>query len=111
MTNPLPVDVFSSELLPGEGVQWTGRPNAAVVFHKDDWAMVPFISDCCPATRAGSKAGFVAWPKRLVSRPIGHQSGGRVNGDLIRVGHGRQSSSGTFVIYWCRKREARSLEL
>jgi hypothetical protein len=42
MTTPIPFDVFSPELLPGETVQWTGRPNAAVIFHKEDWAMIPF---------------------------------------------------------------------
>jgi len=39
---PPPFDVFSSELLPGETVQWTGRPNAAVIFHKEDWGLIPF---------------------------------------------------------------------
>ncbi len=42
MTTPLPFDVFSSELLPGETVQWTGRPNAAVILHKEDWGTIPF---------------------------------------------------------------------
>ena len=42
MTAPVPFDVFSSELLPGENDQWTGRPNAAVIFHKEDWALIPF---------------------------------------------------------------------
>ena len=42
MTTPFPVEVFSSELLPGETVQWTGRPNAAVIFHKEDWGLIPF---------------------------------------------------------------------
>jgi hypothetical protein len=42
MTTPVPFDVFSSELLPGETVQWTGRPNPAVMFHNDDWGMIPF---------------------------------------------------------------------
>jgi hypothetical protein len=42
MTTPVPFDVFSSELLPGETVQWTGSPNAAVILHKEDWGMIPF---------------------------------------------------------------------
>jgi len=42
MTTPLPFDLFSSELFPGETVQWTGRPNAAVIFHTEDWALIPF---------------------------------------------------------------------
>jgi hypothetical protein len=41
-TTPPPFDVFSSELLPGETVQWTGRPNTAVIFHKEDWGVIPF---------------------------------------------------------------------
>jgi len=28
--------------LPGETVQWTGRPNAAVILHKEDWGTIPF---------------------------------------------------------------------
>jgi hypothetical protein len=42
MTTPLPFVFFPYELLPGETVQWTGRPNAAVIFHKEDWALIPF---------------------------------------------------------------------
>jgi hypothetical protein len=42
MLAPLPFDVFSSELSPGETVQWTGRPNAAVILHKEDWGAIPF---------------------------------------------------------------------
>jgi hypothetical protein len=42
MNTPVPFDVFSSELSPGETVQWTGRPNTAVIFHKEDWGLIPF---------------------------------------------------------------------
>ena len=44
MTTPTPVpfDVFSSELLPGEVIQWTGRPNPSVTFHSEDLYMIPF---------------------------------------------------------------------
>jgi len=42
MTTRLPFDILSSELLPGETVQWTGRPNSAVIFHREDWALIPF---------------------------------------------------------------------
>ena len=42
MTTPVPFDVFSSELLPDETVQWTGRPNPGVVFHREDLYMIPF---------------------------------------------------------------------
>jgi len=42
MTIPVPVDVFSPELLPGESIQWSGRPNAKVIFHPDDGLMIPF---------------------------------------------------------------------
>jgi len=42
MATLVPFNVFSSELLPGEAVQWTGRPNPAVIFHKEDWGAIPF---------------------------------------------------------------------
>jgi hypothetical protein len=44
MTNPTPVpfSVFSSELLPGETIQWSGRPNPRVIFHPEDTYMIPF---------------------------------------------------------------------
>jgi hypothetical protein len=41
-TLPVPSDVFSSELSPGETVQWSGQPNARVIFHSEDWGFVPF---------------------------------------------------------------------
>jgi hypothetical protein len=41
-TLPVPLDVFSSELSPGETVQWSGQPNARVIFHSEDWGFVPF---------------------------------------------------------------------
>ena len=30
------------ELMSGENLYWAGMPNRGVVFHSDDWAMVPF---------------------------------------------------------------------
>ncbi len=30
------------ELMTGESLLWTGRPNPTVVFHSDDWYLVPF---------------------------------------------------------------------
>ena len=42
MTTPISFNVFLSELQPGEAVQWTGRPNPAVIFHKEDWGVIPF---------------------------------------------------------------------
>jgi hypothetical protein len=42
MTTPVPFEVFSPELLPGETIQWTGRPNPSVVFHPEDAFMIPF---------------------------------------------------------------------
>jgi hypothetical protein len=42
MTTPVPFDLFSPELLPGETVQWTGRPNPRVIFHADDIGGIPF---------------------------------------------------------------------
>jgi hypothetical protein len=41
-TLPVPFDIFSSELSPGETVQWSGQPNARVIFHSEDWGFVPF---------------------------------------------------------------------
>lgn len=35
-------DAFSPDLLPGETIEWTGRPNRSVVFHPDDWFAIPF---------------------------------------------------------------------
>jgi hypothetical protein len=31
-----------SELMSGESLLWTGRPNPRVIFHSDDWYMIPF---------------------------------------------------------------------
>jgi len=42
MTTPVPFDALSPELLPGETVQWSGRPNPAVIFHQEDWLAIPF---------------------------------------------------------------------
>jgi hypothetical protein len=33
---------IQSELLSGETILWTGRPNPGVVFHSDDWYLIPF---------------------------------------------------------------------
>jgi hypothetical protein len=54
VTTPLPFDLFSSELLPGETVQWTGRPNAAVIFHKEDW-LLQLLFDCVNRTAPGKR--------------------------------------------------------
>lgn len=42
ITNPVSFDVIAPELLPGETVEWTGRPNPRVMFHREDWLMIPF---------------------------------------------------------------------
>jgi hypothetical protein len=42
MTTPVPFDQLSPELLPGETLQWTGRPNPAVILHQEDWLAIPF---------------------------------------------------------------------
>ena len=42
MTTPIPYDVFSSELGPGESIEWSGKPNNRVFFHKEDWLAIPF---------------------------------------------------------------------
>lgn len=30
------------ELLSGESILWAGRPNSSVIFHSDDWYLIPF---------------------------------------------------------------------
>lgn len=42
MTTPVPFDIFSPELLPGESIQWSGRPNPRVIFHAEDLFVIPF---------------------------------------------------------------------
>jgi hypothetical protein len=42
MTTPIPLETFSPELLPGETVVWTGQPNPSVIFHREDWGVIPF---------------------------------------------------------------------
>lgn len=34
--------MISRELLPEERVEWTGRPNPSVIFHSEDWLVIPF---------------------------------------------------------------------
>ncbi len=33
---------FQPELMSGEVLLWTGRPNPGRVFHSDDWYAIPF---------------------------------------------------------------------
>ena len=33
---------LQTEMLSGEGVLWAGRPNSSVIFHPDDWYLIPF---------------------------------------------------------------------
>ena len=33
---------LQTELLSGESVLWAGRPNSSVIFHSDDWYLIPF---------------------------------------------------------------------
>jgi hypothetical protein len=33
---------IQSELTSGESVLWTGKPNSGVIFHSDDWYIIPF---------------------------------------------------------------------
>jgi hypothetical protein len=42
MNTTSPLEMFSAELLPGEKVEWTGRPNLSVIFHPEDWLVIPF---------------------------------------------------------------------
>ena len=41
-----PLEVLTAELLPGEKVEWTGRPNPSVIFHDEDWLLIPFSLLC-----------------------------------------------------------------
>jgi hypothetical protein len=34
-------DVFFSELMPGETIEWSGQPNPSVIFHREDWLSIP----------------------------------------------------------------------
>lgn len=36
------LDMFAPELLPGETIEWSGVPNRSVIFHPEDWVVVPF---------------------------------------------------------------------
>jgi hypothetical protein len=42
VTDSAAADRFSRELLPGEKIEWAGRPDPSVIFHTEDWFMVPF---------------------------------------------------------------------
>jgi hypothetical protein len=42
VTTPVPFNVFSAELLPEERVEWSGQPNPKVIFHQEDWGVIPF---------------------------------------------------------------------
>jgi hypothetical protein len=42
MTTPIPFDVFASERTTDEQIEWSGRPNAGVIFHSEDWLAIPF---------------------------------------------------------------------
>jgi len=42
MTTAVPTDVLLTELAPGETLEWTGRPNPSVIFHPEDWLLIPF---------------------------------------------------------------------
>lgn len=40
--DPEAASKLQPELLAGESLLWAGKPNASVVFHSDDWALIPF---------------------------------------------------------------------
>lgn len=42
MATPPPLETFSTELMSGESIQWTGQPNPSVVLHREDWLAIPF---------------------------------------------------------------------
>jgi hypothetical protein len=33
---------IQSELLSGESIYWAGMPNPHIIFHSEDWQMIPF---------------------------------------------------------------------
>jgi hypothetical protein len=39
---PVRLDIFTSELLPEERIEWTGQPDPSIVFHREDWMAIPF---------------------------------------------------------------------
>ncbi len=34
--------LFGNEMAPGESIVWVGQPETSVIFHKEDWFMIPF---------------------------------------------------------------------
>jgi hypothetical protein len=40
--DPRAAQKIQSELMSGESIYWAGMPNPRVVFHSDDWAVIPF---------------------------------------------------------------------
>jgi hypothetical protein len=42
VTTSITFDAFTPELLPGETIGWAGRPNPGVIFHQEDWLVIPF---------------------------------------------------------------------
>ena len=40
--DPVVAQKFQPELLSGESIYWAGMPNPSVIFHSDDWYMIPF---------------------------------------------------------------------
>lgn len=42
MTSQISFEVFSSELLHGETIVWSGQPNPSVIFHSEDFGLIPF---------------------------------------------------------------------
>ena len=57
------------ELLSGESIYWSGMPNPSVIFHSDDWYLIPFsllwggfaIFWEAGASGKGSNTFFVLW--------------------------------------------------
>lgn len=41
-SDPQAAAKLQTELMPGESLYWAGMPNRGVIFHSDDWAIVPF---------------------------------------------------------------------
>ena len=91
MTNPVPYDIFSSELLPGETVEWTGKPNHKVVFQSEDGLAIPFSL---------LWGGFaISWLLGAASRAAAIQSSLHYHGQLVRKNRKAQGQVGaTFRI-------------
>lgn len=66
----IPAEVFSTELLPDEKIVWTGQPNRSVVFHPEDWFVIPFSLMWGGFTIFGFLSGPGTWQFRWFITPF-----------------------------------------